>query len=228
MMKDDVPRNIDLASLFLSFIAGYADTATFVCANRLLSAHITGNIVLFVYNLVTMADASLWLNLLSIPFFIAGVVIASKFIYDPKSPAKIIKVEALFFLLTVAVAAAFKLAGIESRLSNFSLGMAIVVTMGLHNSFGKIYAKAFHFPTTVMTGNITQLTIDLLHYGRTGVASAELVKRLRQQTLVIGGFFAGCLAGGWLSFLIGLPSVILPAIIIRFYFWHTQKASGSV
>jgi uncharacterized membrane protein YoaK (UPF0700 family) len=224
-MNEDVPRNIDMVSLFLSFIAGYADTTTFFCANRLLSAHITGNIVLFVYNIITNADTSLWLNLLSIPFFIAGVVVASTIIYDPKNPGKIVKVEAVLFLVVSVIAAVLKMRAMESRLSDFLLAMVIVVAMGLHNSYRKIYTRATHTTTTVMTGNITELTIDLLRYARAEAASAELVKRLRHQALIIGGFFTGCLTGGWLSFLIGLPSIILPAIVTGFYFWRTHRDS---
>jgi uncharacterized membrane protein YoaK (UPF0700 family) len=50
--------NVSAMSALLSFVAGYADTTTFICANRMFSAHVTGNFVVFVYSVVTDAHLS--------------------------------------------------------------------------------------------------------------------------------------------------------------------------
>ena len=46
-------NKITITSSILSFVAGYADTSTFVRADRLFSAHITGNLVVLVYDIIT-------------------------------------------------------------------------------------------------------------------------------------------------------------------------------
>src|SRR5678816_3926905 len=78
--------NVGLMSGLLSFVAGYADTTTFICANRLFSAHVTGNFVVFVFSLVTNAHLSAWMNLFAFPFFVAAVAFSSWLVNYSKYP----------------------------------------------------------------------------------------------------------------------------------------------
>ncbi|MET1057588.1 MAG: DUF1275 family protein, partial [Pedobacter sp.] len=39
-------------TLLLTIIAGYCDTVTFVAADKIFSAHVTGNFIVFAYQLV--------------------------------------------------------------------------------------------------------------------------------------------------------------------------------
>lgn len=42
--------------------------------------------------------------------------------------------------------------------------MFIVFALGLQNTYGRFSVKEILAPTTVMTGNVTQLFIDMTHY----------------------------------------------------------------
>jgi len=44
---------VNFTSIILSYVAGYADTSTFIGADRLFSAHVTGNFVILPYEIVT-------------------------------------------------------------------------------------------------------------------------------------------------------------------------------
>jgi uncharacterized membrane protein YoaK (UPF0700 family) len=64
-------------SIILSFVAGYADTSTFVGADGLFSAHVTGNFVIFAYDIVTNQIAGSWIKLIAFPVFILAVFIST-------------------------------------------------------------------------------------------------------------------------------------------------------
>jgi Protein of unknown function (DUF1275) len=49
-------QNVWFITLLLSSIAGYCDTATFVAADRIFSAHVTGNFIVFAYQMVNYTD----------------------------------------------------------------------------------------------------------------------------------------------------------------------------
>ncbi len=64
-------------SIILSFVAGYADTSTFVGADGLFSSHVTGNFVIFAYDIVTNQIAGSWIKLIAFPVFILAVFIST-------------------------------------------------------------------------------------------------------------------------------------------------------
>ncbi|WP_431210426.1 DUF1275 family protein [Puia sp. P3] len=49
--------------------AGFCDAITFTKADELFSAHVTGNFILFAYDLVNEADYVTWVRLLTFPVF---------------------------------------------------------------------------------------------------------------------------------------------------------------
>lgn len=214
--------NVSLMSGLLSFIAGYADTTTFICANRLFSAHVTGNFVVFVFSLVTNAHLSAWMNLFSFPVFVAAVAASSWMVSYSKYPGNVLRIEAVLLLVVGAAASILKLADMETKLSIFVLAMVVVFAMGLQNSFGKLYPYSTYSATTIMTGNVTQITLDFMRHMRQRTRSAELRQSLRRQRLIIIFFFIGCLSGGIVSQFAGLPAIILPGMIML-YFWTMRK-----
>jgi len=214
--------NVGLMSGLLSFVAGYADTTTFISANRLFSAHVTGNFVVFVFNVVTGAHISVWMNLLSFPFFIAAVAVSSWVVNYSKYPGNVFRIEALLLLIAGVIAVVLQLANMETTLTIFLLAMLIVFAMGLQNGFGKLYPQTTYSATTIMTGNVTQITLDFIRHIRKAEHSIELRGALKKQGLIIGFFFLGCLSGGALSHFAGLPAIILPGLIML-YFWQMRK-----
>ena len=61
-------------TLLLAFVAGFCDALTFVTADKLFSAHVTGNLIVFAYDLVKHADTHAWQKLLTFPVFIIAVM----------------------------------------------------------------------------------------------------------------------------------------------------------
>ncbi len=68
-----------LVLLILAFVAGFIDTATFVGADGLFSAHITGNFVVFASQLFSEHDSGVYVKLLTFPFFALGVLFVGFF-----------------------------------------------------------------------------------------------------------------------------------------------------
>jgi len=223
-MNEKMPRNVNvgLMSGLLSFVAGYADTATFICANRLFSAHVTGNFVVFVYSLVTNAHLGVWMNLFSFPCFVAAVAISSGLVNYSRYPGNVLRIEALLLLIAGMIAGVLKLLANETTFEIFVLAMIIVFAMGLQNGFGKLYPSTTYSATTIMTGNVTQITLDFMRHIRRPNRTVELSQALRRQGLVIGSFFTGCLSGGIIGHFTGLSAIILPGLIMLF-FWQMRK-----
>ncbi len=64
-------------SLILAFVAGFVDTATFVGADGIFSAHVTGNFVLFAAALIRGLSGRDYLKLVSFPVFVVAVIITT-------------------------------------------------------------------------------------------------------------------------------------------------------
>lgn len=214
--------NVGLMSWLLSFVAGYADTSTFICANRLFSAHVTGNFVVFVYSVLTNPHSSIWQNLLAFPVFITAVATSSLIVTHSKYPGKVLKLEGTLLLLAGIIAFVARVTGVENNIFIFCLALIIVAAMGLQNGFGKLYPYTTYSATTIMTGNVTQFTLDAMRRISTKKFTVDQGQSLGRQGLIIGSFFMGCIAGGVLSHFIGLPAMILPGIIVL-YFWIFRK-----
>lgn len=61
--------------LLLSFVAGWADMSTFVGLDYLMSAHVTGNIVVFAAQSVDGVSVSDTLKTIMIPVFFGAVML---------------------------------------------------------------------------------------------------------------------------------------------------------
>ena len=73
-MDMERPKTIVYITILLAITAGYCDTVTFVSVNELFSAHVTGNFIVFAYDIIKHADTEAWLKLLSFPVFILAVI----------------------------------------------------------------------------------------------------------------------------------------------------------
>jgi uncharacterized membrane protein YoaK (UPF0700 family) len=219
---DQIKVNVGLMSWLLSFVAGYADTSTFVCANRLFSAHVTGNFVLFVYSILTNPSPSVWQNLLAFPVFVTAIVASSLIVAHSKYPGKILRLEGLLLLIVGIAAIIARSTGLQNNVFIFCLALTTVAAMGLQNGFGKLYPHTTYSVTTIMTGNVTQFTLELMQYMRAKNPLVGLLQSLRNQGLIIGSFFLGCTVGGVLSHFLGLSAMILPGLMVL-YFWFARK-----
>jgi uncharacterized membrane protein YoaK (UPF0700 family) len=95
--------------------------------------------------------------------------------------------------------------------------------MGLQNAFGKLYAKETFGPTTMMTGNVTQASLDLGNSISSAFKDVISVQSLKKQSLTISGFLFGCLAGALLAKSFGLSVIILPGAGMIICYFRTDK-----
>lgn len=211
----------------LSALAGYVDTAGFLSLFGLFTAHVTGNFVTAGAALARRAGEGVTSRLLMIPIFMLSVaataLIARSLKRRGRSP-----LATLLGLMTVGLVV-FMVAGLVLRpLAHTSDAWAIgvigatgVVAMGIQNALMR-EALGTLAPTTVMTGNLTQLTIDLVDLASaappgdaeaTAKHRAEIKRRLAKSGVPLAGFFAGAALGAYLTSVAGFWSIALPVFV---------------
>jgi uncharacterized membrane protein YoaK (UPF0700 family) len=99
------------------------------------------------------------------------------------------------------------------------IGGSGVAALGVQNALMR-EALGGMSPTTVMTGNLTQLTMDLVQLAvpatmdpkSRATARAETVRRIAKFGSALAGFVGGAAAGAWLTGTFGLQSLGVPTL----------------
>ncbi|PKO91845.1 MAG: DUF1275 domain-containing protein [Betaproteobacteria bacterium HGW-Betaproteobacteria-1] len=213
-------RHSYLMIALLSFIGGYVDTFGFIALFGLFTAHITGNFVLMGAMLVHPMQGGL-LKLLAFPAFLLGVaasrIIVLNFESRQKSPLKTL------FLVQGILLTGFMVAGLMAPLPLESdtepaaifAGMLGAMAMAIQSAGGRTTLSGI-VHTTVMTGNVTHMIIDItdIVYSKNAELKARARARLLQLAPAVSAFFVGALsaAAGYLKF--GYWSVMLPILLL--------------
>jgi uncharacterized membrane protein YoaK (UPF0700 family) len=213
-------KHIGWFTFLLSANAGYCDTTTFISAHGTFSAHVTGNFIVFAAEAIIFSDKRAWIKLVTFPVFVIAVICGGRI--GAKSVNRYFIFLAEGILLLVAGIAACWASG------NFwSVNLVVMLTvfgMGLQNSFGRLFPKETHGPTTMMTGNVTQASLDLGYILWRGIKTEILsVASLKRQLNLICGFLAGCFTGGLLAKNIGLEAIALPGVLALIVFFIMQQ-----
>lgn len=214
--------NIWYVTLLLSLVAGYCDTVTFVAADSIFSAHVTGNFIVFAYQLVKGSELHAWIKLLTFPVFILSVIIGGRLGAGETNRYKLLFAEGLLLVFTGLLTYLFGYLGIFDEWTMYIVALIVVFAMGLQNAFGKLYAKETHGPTTMMTGNVTQASLDLGNLIKTGFGDLPASESLKRQTVTISGFLAGCFLGAVAGKFWGLGTVLLPGIVLIFCYLKSR------
>lgn len=216
--------NEAFGSVTLSFIAGYVDTAGFLALFGLFTAHITGDIITAAAVMSGGVTAGSVIRLLMLPVFMLTVALTTILMRSmQRRGAKTIA--PMLALMTFALAG-FAVAGYflgakaadAGSLWTGVIGAIGVASMGIQNAMMRGALKSFS-PTTVMTGNLAQFTIDLVErlsppVGEAAAANKEkLGKRLRKSGLPVLAFTVGAFLGAWLTSRYGLVSIGVPAFV---------------
>jgi uncharacterized membrane protein YoaK (UPF0700 family) len=185
-----------IASL-LTFTAGYADAAGFMALNGLFTAHVTGNFVTIGAALVT-GTSGVATKLLALPTFCIVIALARLARYALIARGlpvlRTLLAAELLLLTTVGVLAVrFGPFGHEDSVPAAVTGLTLVAAMAIQNAFQRAhFANAP--PTTVMTGTITQVMLDvadLLH--GTPPEQMDVVRsRLWRLSKAVFAFAFGC------------------------------------
>ena len=214
-----IELNIWTATLLLSSTAGFCDTSTFVAVDQIFSAHVTGNFIVFAYEVIRGSDTSSWIRLSTFPVFIISVLIGGWVMGRSSKKYALLIAEGTILIIGGLLAWSLKVSGADHRnWATYFDVMLVVFGMGFQNAFGKIFSKETYGPTTVMTGNVTQAALDIFNMITSKLKDAATLSSFKRQFVTIGGFLIGCLAGAVVTNYVGLTAVALPGLIMVIYF----------
>ncbi|RYJ42797.1 YoaK family protein [Flavobacterium beibuense] len=203
-------HGIHYTTLLLSAVAGYCDTVTFVAGDTIFSAHVTGNFIVFAYQIIKGGDIQAWIKLITFPVFIIAVMCGGRLSEKSDEKRRLLLAEALLLLLAGVLAYVYPES--NNKGLKYLYVMIVVFALGLQNAFGKLFPKDTYGPTTVMTGNVAQASLDIreLLINRT-VAPVALIS-IKKQAITITGFLTGCVSGALCAAEFGLKAILAAAL----------------
>jgi len=187
----------------LSFNAGYVDTAGYLALQGLFTAHVTGNFVTIAAALA-FGTSGVVTKLSALPMFCAVVMLTRLVSYAlPAGDRGVLPAVLTLKLILLVIGA-----GLAIRWGPFAngdawtawvTGMFLVAAMAVQNAAQRIHLGATP-PGTIMTGNTTQIMIDLADWVRGLPADKReaTATRLRQMTKAVATFALGAAAAALL------------------------------
>jgi len=238
------------AGFILSWVAGFVDTSAFIILFGIFTAHVTGNIALAGASFVSSDEGSTVTRLLMLPTFMVTVALTSLLARYARQKqwsvfAVLLTAEAIalvvFLIIGTTLSPALLLDVQEEYI--LPIAMAGVVAMAIQNALMKESHGVFksYIPTTVMTGNTTQLTIDLVKVLSFKLSrspseasqqeAAEALERMGRFVPVIAGFALGGAAAAvfilmsetWWSLI--LPLMAITILAIAAYVQHGRSSA---
>ncbi|WP_050463349.1 YoaK family protein [Herbaspirillum autotrophicum] len=211
-------RKLPAMPTLKAFIAGFVDTVGFVALFGLFTAHVTGNFVLIGASVANGRPGVIG-KLLALPTFIIGVALTRLLILallrkQRDAAVPLMAVELIALLLFMAAGVYYAPFADANSWIAIGVGMLGVLTMSVQNAGSR--TTFLHLgPTTVMTGNVTQIVIDLVDL-MTGVAAPETRERIGKTWPPVAGFAIGAVGGGLCYWLAGFWSLLVPAVALGF------------
>lgn len=188
----------------LSFVAGFADAASFVGADGIFCAHVTGNFVVLAADAALGARTDEWLKLATFPLFVFAVLCATQIGRRAGSARALMLTSGVLLGVAAAVGAVTnQVAGLPKT----AIVALLVLAMGVQNAMHRLYPRLGPM-TTVMTGNVTGFLVDAL-----GATSPSQAGKQRSGVFVLGGFALGCAAGAFGVVQLGFVALALPALV---------------
>ena len=205
------------ALTLMSFNGGYVDTVGYLALQGLFTAHVTGNFVTIGAALV-FGSSGVVAKLLALPVFCI-VIIATRLV-SFNLPARWPVLETMLtlklFLLLVAAVLAIAMGPFanDDGAPAILMGMTLVSAMAIQNAAHRIHLGGAP-PTTLMTGTVTQMMIDIadLIRGGPGVARDAIGSRLGRMGAAVASFAVGAAAGALLFNTIGRWCFAMPPVV---------------
>ena len=209
-------RDVLLSSTLRAFTAGYVDTVGFVALFGLFTAHVTGNFVLIGASVAHPMPGVIG-KLLALPMFIIGVASTRYFVRSferKKGDARAPLMSAELISLMVFMAAGVWAAPFSSPNSwpAIAVGLLGVYAMAIQNAASRT-AFAHVGPTTVMTGNVTQIIIDAVDLCMRA-AEPGIKERLHKTWPPVLTFSVGAISGGTCFLYVGFLSLLVPSLAL--------------
>lgn len=217
-------RHAGLTGVGMAFVGGYVDVIGFVLLFGLFVAHATGNIVMLGVGLAGDAGG-LATKLLALPVFVGSAAATYALIRwrnDRGQPCQVLVLAlqaVLLLAFTLLTAHALPAASADAPAVMLA-GLVGVVAMAVQNVGARAVFTQLA-PTTMMTGNVTQVAIDivdlLIARGRPDAAlKARILKTWPSVAAfalgAVGGAVGVLIAGPW-SLLLGAAVVAMLAVL---------------
>lgn len=196
------PRPVRLAGvtgMSMAFVGGYIDVIGFVLLFGLFVAHATGNIVMLGVGLA--GDASgLATKLLALPVFIGTAAATYALIRWRNARGQpcevlVLALQAVLLLVFMLLTARALPAADANRPAVMLAGLVGVVAMAVQNVAARV-VFAHLAPTTMMTGNVTQMAIDIVDLAVVRGRPDETLKaRIRKTWPPVLAFALGAMGG---------------------------------
>jgi uncharacterized membrane protein YoaK (UPF0700 family) len=208
-----------LAAAVLAAIAGFIDTASFLALLGMFTAHVTGNLVVAGATIARERTDQFAIRIAMIPIFmvaVAATVVMTRRLRArgraPLVPILVVQLALLLGFMALGVALGDRVGSDPAAL--FVIAAVGVLAMGIQNAVMRVVVGGS--PTTIMTGNVTQLTIDLVETfaPETAATRHEARVRLARTAEVLAGFVAGAALGAAAMSLAGFWSMAIPALAL--------------
>lgn len=222
------PMRTRMTAMGLGFLGGYVDTLGFVALFGLFTAHVTGNFVLIAVALADASQASILLKFLAFPAFVGGVAMARLLIAAAqRSNGPALK---LALGLQALLLAGFMLCGylaepVGNTMTPLAMAAGLLGTagMGAHSATSRLLLAQLA-PTSMMTGNVTQLVIDSVDVLR-GAADSGTSERCGKFFWPLCAFAVGCIVAAFAYLAFGFLALALPiAILFQEIVWPGELA----
>ena len=220
MTAPSPPESAPLAGVTgvgMAFVGGYVDVIGFVLLFGLFVAHATGNLVMLGVALAGNGEG-LATKLLALPVFVSAAAAAYALVKSRKArglpcEAVVLVVQAVlllaFMLLTLRAAPAVG----GDRPEVMAAAFVGVAAMAVQNVGARVVFARLA-PTTMMTGNVTQIAIDIVDIVANRGVDESLRARLLKTWPPILAFAAGAAAGAAGVVLAGAWSLSLAAALV--------------
>jgi uncharacterized membrane protein YoaK (UPF0700 family) len=216
------PRRAAALTSGLGFVAGYVDTVGFVALFGLFTAHVTGNFVL-IGSTLAHSSGSVLLKLLVFPAFIAAVAVTRVMVLALERrgrpalrPLLVLQMALLGGFLILGWLAS-PITGAEEPLALWA-GIFAALAMGVQNAAARLVLSDLA-PTTVMTGNVTQLVIDAVDLVR-GAGDDTIRHRAAKFVGPIVAFAVGAIGGAFGYVIAGFFALVLPIAVLAVLAWR--------
>jgi uncharacterized membrane protein YoaK (UPF0700 family) len=212
----DDSSGLKLLPFMLSMIAGSTDVIGFLGLGGLLTAHITGNLVILVARIVTNEPVPLS-YLIAVPVFVIvlGMTRLLVAVLEQLGIASLLPLLLLLQFLFLCLSLSICLSAgphVDPNTASIILaGMLAVSAMAVQNALVRISIRGAP-STAVMTTNITVFSIDLgeIWLGKDAKRAALARARAKHTWPAIAGFVIGCALGAACEAAFGLQSLALP------------------
>jgi len=211
------PGHVQAQGMALGFFAGYVDTLGFLALFGLFTAHVTGNFILIGAALADPSRSSILLKFLAFPAFIAGVAAARILVVLVEKrqalalrPALLLELALLLGFMFFGIAATP--VGTEAGPLAMTSGLLGAAAMGAHSAISRLLLGHLA-PTSMMTGNVTQIVIDAVDLLR-GADDPGLTTRFAKFLWPLLSFAIGCIAAAFGYLWFGFAALALPVLIL--------------